>query len=60
MNNAHDTIVQAQVIAKDTVAAVSAMLNQDDISRDKLEHLQTRLEELTELLNSIDEDKAGE
>jgi len=58
MKEAKDQIVQAQVIAKDAVAEVSAMINQHDISKDKLFHLHKRLKELSEVLNAINEDQA--
>ena len=57
MKATKDKIVEAQVIAKDTVTEVSAMINQHDISKDKLFHLHKRLKELSEVLNSIDEDQ---
>ncbi len=52
----HDKVVEAQVIAKDTTAHVSAMLNQDNINSGELEKLQDRLEELTQVLRSMNED----
>lgn len=46
------------MIAKDAVAEVSAMINQDDITKDNLSHLHKRLQELSEVLNAINEDQA--
>ena len=53
----HDKIVEAQVIATDASTHVSAMLNQDNINAEQLKKLQDRLEQLTKVLNAIDEDK---
>lgn len=53
----HDKIVEAQVIAKDATTHVSVMLNQDNINAEQLKKLQDRLEQLSEVLNAIDEDR---
>ena len=52
-----DKIIEAQTIATDALTEVSAMLNQDDVTEKNLQHLQERLETLSELLNSVDEDQ---
>ena len=55
MSRQHDKIVEAQVMAQDSVAHISAMLNQESLEPEKLEKLRERLEQLSQLLNSIDE-----
>jgi predicted house-cleaning noncanonical NTP pyrophosphatase (MazG superfamily) len=57
MNNVRDKIVEAQVIAKDATTQVSAMINQDNLDPKQLKKLRERLEELTDVLNNIDEDQ---
>ena len=57
MNNVRDKIVEAQVIAKDATTQVSAMINQDNLDPQQLKKLRERLEELTDVLNNIDEDQ---
>ena len=57
MSNARDKIVQAQVIAKDATTQVAAMINQDNLDPQQLKKLRERLEELTDVLNNIDEDQ---
>lgn len=52
----HDKIVEAQSLAKNAVASVSAMLNQDNMDTDELAKLQDRLQQLSELLDNINED----
>lgn len=58
MKDVKDKIVEAQVIAKDAVTEVSAMINQHDITKDNLLHLHKRLKELSQVLNRINEDQA--
>ena len=57
MNNVRDKIVEAQVIAKDAATQVAAMINQDNLDPQQLKKLRKRLEELTDVLNNIDEDQ---
>ena len=57
MNNVRDKIVEAQVIAKDATTQVSAMINQDNLDPKQLKKLRERLEELTDVLNNINEDQ---
>ena len=57
MSNVRDKIVEAQVIAKDATTQVSAMISQDNLDPKQLKKLRERLEELTNVLNNIDEDQ---
>ena len=57
MNEPHDKIVEAQSLAKNAIASVSAMLNQNNMDPEELEKLQHRLHQLSELLDNINEDK---
>lgn len=59
MSDIHDKVVEAQVIAKDATTQVAAMMNQDNLDPQQLKKLRNRLEELTNVLNSINEDKIG-
>ena len=52
----HDKIVEAQSLAKNSIASVSAMLNQKHSDPEDLEKLQDRLQQLSELLDNINED----
>ena len=53
----HDKIVEAQSLAKNAIAAVSAMINQKDADPEDLEKLQDRLHQLSELLDRINGDQ---
>ncbi|MGB3848422.1 MAG: hypothetical protein WA958_00530 [Tunicatimonas sp.] len=57
MNSIRDKVVEAQVIAKDATTQVAAMINQDNLDPEQLKKLRKRLDELTDVLNNIDEDK---
>lgn len=57
MSNTRDKIVEAQVIAKDATTQVAAMINQDNLDPKQLKKLRQRLEELTDVLNNINEDQ---
>jgi DNA repair ATPase RecN len=59
MTNIRDKVVEAQVIAKDATTQVAAMINQDNLDPQQLKKLRDRLEELTDVLNTIDEDQLG-
>ena len=53
----HDKIVEAQSLAKNAIAAVSAMINQKNADPEDLEKVQGRLHQLSELLDTINEDR---
>lgn len=52
----HDKIVEAQSLAKNAIATISAMINQKNADPEELEKAQDRLRQLSELLDSINED----
>ena len=52
----HDKIVEAQSLAKNAIASVSAMINQDSADPDELKTVRDRLHQLSELLDTINED----
>ena len=56
MQEPRDKIVEAQVLAKDATTQVSAMINQDNLDPSELKKLKERLDELSQVLNSIDEE----
>lgn len=53
----HDKIVEAQSLAKNSIATVSAMINQNNADPEELKKVQDRLHELSELLDNINEDR---
>ena len=52
----HDKIVEAQSLAKNCIASVSAMLNQNNLDAEELDKVRDRLHQLSELLDNINED----
>lgn len=58
MNDKDEKIVSAQAIVNDVVAQVSAMINQDNYDKETMLKLRERMEELSEMLNSIKTGKA--
>ncbi len=51
----HEKIISAQTIAHDLIAEVSAMINQEgNLTIDSAEKLKERIEELSEMLDSIE------
>ncbi len=57
MEKTQEKVVSAQTIAQDLVAQVSAMINQDDISKESVVKLKGRILEMSEMLDSIDTEK---
>ena len=54
MSDAKEKITLSQTMANDALAEVSAMINQKDVSPERLEKLQKRLRELFDTLNDIE------
>ncbi len=54
MEKTQEKVVSAQTIAHDLIAQVSAMINQNDISKESVVKLKGRILEMSEMLDSID------
>lgn len=52
-----EKITTAQTMANDVLAEISAMINQDNVTKEYLQKLKERIEDLSEMLNSIKTDK---
>lgn len=52
-----EKITSAQTMVNDVLAEISAMINQDNVTKEYLEKLKERVKELSEMLNSIKTDK---
>lgn len=57
MKDQNEKITSAQAIANDIIAEISAMINQDNVTKEYLKKLKERVHELSDMLNSIKTDK---
>lgn len=52
-----EKITSAQTMVNDVLAEISAMINQDNVTKEYLQKLKERVEELSKMLNNIKTDK---
>ncbi len=57
MKDQNEKIVSAQTIAHDVISQISAAINQDNATKETMKTLKGRVEELSEMLDSIETDE---